>query len=83
MELTIKKQYKALEQQLDNRKDELVNEYIQSNESRKDYISSRLDFLDGIIDGFYEAFSLWSSDLVDDDYILTIVKDTQSLLLGV
>lgn len=73
----VKNLYRMLESQLENKKDELYDEFLNASETRKKHIGHGMDLVDDALDKLYEAYDLWVSDLADNDDTLNIFSDIQ------
>lgn len=74
--------YKITEGQLENKKNELDNEFFNVGTTRQRHIGYEIDLLDDALDKLYEVYDLWASNLADNDDTFNIIKDIQYTFFG-
>lgn len=74
--------YRMTEEKLENKKDELYNEFLNASETHKKHIGYEIGLVDGGLDRLYEAQDLWASDLSDNDDTFNIIKDIHHTYFG-
>ena len=74
--------YRMTEEKLENKKDELYNEFMNASETHKNHISYEIGLVEFGLDRLYEAQDLWASELSDNDDTFNIIKDIHYTYFG-
>lgn len=82
MKLDTKSLYRMTEEKLENKKDELYNEFLNASETNKKHVAYEIGLVDGGLDRLYEAQDLWANDLMDNEDTFKAIKNIHLTYFG-